>query len=728
MNLDQALITFIAESRELLEDMEAALLRMEGQGEGDPETVNAVFRAAHTIKGSAGLFGLDAVVAFTHVFENVLDALRDGRLAFGGELAALFLECGDHLQGLILRVEAGELDAPPPPVEAELLKRLRAFLADEGSKKAETAPPKTQLPREKEASVRPLGGNGVQTDHWHISLRFSPDVLRHGMDPLSFIRYLGTLGQVLHVQTLSDALPALTEMDAESCYLGFEIAFASEASKAEIEGVFEFVRDSADIHILPPNSQIEEYIRLIHELPEDDLKLGEILVRCGTLTDSELTRALADQRAGEEAGAARPLGEILVESQSVQAPVVDAALDKQQQIKTQKQQETRFIRVDADRLGQLINLIGELVITNASAQLQAQRAGLSDLIEATSSMARLVEEVRDSALSLRMVQIGATFSKFQRVVRDVSRELGKDIELIITGGDTELDKTVVERIGDPLTHLVRNSMDHGIESAEVRRARGKPATGRVILNAYHDSGSIVIEISDDGGGLNRERILKKALERGLIEPGHNLSDREIYQLIFEPGFSTVDQVTNLSGRGVGMDVVRRNINELRGSIELDSEEGKGTTIRIRLPLTLAIIDGFLVGVGASSYVVPLDMVKECVELRGEDMAKSTKGYLNLRGEVLPLVRLRELFDTRETAGGPRRENVVVVGYGDMKAGLVVDALHGEYQTVIKPLGPLFSGARGIGGSTILGTGDVALILDVPLLVHVASSHEPALTA
>jgi two-component system chemotaxis sensor kinase CheA len=327
-----------------------------------------------------------------------------------------------------------------------------------------------------------------------------------------------------------------------------------------------------------------------------------------------------------------------------------------------------------------------------------------------------------------MVQIGATFSKFQRVVRDVSRELGKDIELIITGGDTELDKTVVERIGDPLTHLVRNSMDHGIESAEVRRARGKPATGRVILNAYHDSGSIVIEISDDGGGLNRERILKKALERGLIEPGHNLSDREIYQLIFEPGFSTVDQVTNLSGRGVGMDVVRRNINELRGSIELDSEEGKGTTIRIRLPLTLAIIDGFLVGVGASSYVVPLDMVKECVELRGEDMAKSTKGYLNLRGEVLPLVRLRELFDTRETAGGPRRENVVVVGYGDMKAGLVVDALHGEYQTVIKPLGPLFSGARGIGGSTILGTGDVALILDVPLLVRVASSHEPALTA
>jgi two-component system chemotaxis sensor kinase CheA len=339
---------------------------------------------------------------------------------------------------------------------------------------------------------------------------------------------------------------------------------------------------------------------------------------------------------------------------------------------------------------------------------------MTDLMESTATLSRLVEEVRDSALALRMVQIGGTFNRFHRVVHDVSKELGKDIELIISGAETELDKTVVEKIGDPLTHLVRNAMDHGIEPAELRIARGKPAKGTLQLNAYHAAGSIVIEVSDDGGGLNKEKILAKAIERGLVAEGAILSDKEIYNLIFEAGFTTAESVSNLSGRGVGMDVVRRNIQALRGTVDLDSQEGLGSIIRIRLPLTLAIIDGFMVGIGNASYVIPLDMVVECIELRAWVNEGGDGQYLNLRGEVLPYRRLRDHFDI---AGEKmQRENVVVVRYGEHKAGLVVDKLMGEFQTVIKPLGKLFKGEKSIGGFTILGSGEVALIVDVPGLM------------
>ena len=322
-----------------------------------------------------------------------------------------------------------------------------------------------------------------------------------------------------------------------------------------------------------------------------------------------------------------------------------------------------------------------------------------------------------------MVQIGETFTRFRRVVRDVAKDLGKEIELSISGAETELDKTVVEKIGDPLMHLVRNSLDHGIEPAELRLARGKPACGRVSLNAYHDSGSIVIEVGDDGGGINRNKLRAKAIERELIDAGDTLSDKELINLIFEPGFSTAEQVSKLSGRGVGMDVVRRNITALRGSIEVESVEGQGTTFVIRLPLTLAIIDGFLVGIERTSYVIPLDAVVECIELKH---LSSERNFINLRGEVLPFVRLRELFAT--PGEPPARENIVVVQFGGQRAGIVVDQLMGEFQTVIKPLGRMFAHLRGIGGSTILGNGDVALILDVAALVQgVARTEEARLT-
>jgi two-component system, chemotaxis family, sensor kinase CheA len=708
MELDQVIQTFIAESRELLEDMENALLAVE-QAEDRSEMVNAIFRAAHTIKGSSGLFGLDHIVAFTHVVENVLDQVRGGTLAIDGPLIALLLACGDHIGALVDTVEAGQMTGDDETVQcgSPLLMRLRAYLGQAPSKEKESA---TVAVAEESVKVERIAGDEVHSDHWHISLRFGPEVLKNGMDPLSFLRYLGTIGTIVGIATLPDAIPEADAMDPECCYLGFEIAFRSDADKATIESVFEFVRDDCRIRILPPRSRIADYLKLLHELPESPERIGELLMRCGTVTAQELDAAVATQSA---VAPAQPLGQILIEQRSVQPEVVEAALTRQKQMRDAHAVENRSIRVDAEKLDQLINLVGELIIAGAGASLLARRSQAAELQEAMSKVSGLVEGVRDSALQLRMVKIGATFNRFQRVVHDVAGELGKDISLEVAGEDTELDKTVVEKIGDPLTHLVRNAMDHGIESAEVRLARGKPAKGTVRLDACHDSGSIVITVSDDGGGLKRERILAKAIERGLVETGHQLSDEEVYKLIFEPGFSTADQISNLSGRGVGLDVVKRNITALRGSVEVHSREGVGTTVTVRLPLTLAIIDGFLVEVGKSVFAIPLDMIEECVAYSAEP----GHDYTNLRGQVLPFIRLRELF---EVEGGPaRRENIVVLKHAGQKAGLVVDRLLGEFQTVIKPLGKMFGGVKCISGSTILGSGDVALILDVPALVQEA---------
>ena len=656
-----------------------------------------------------------------HVAESVLDKVRGGELRVDAELVALLLATGDHIRELVNNAaDGGELSDTVRETGLALIDRLNGYLGGEATAAAHAATSK--VPVEYELPHTTEGGGQVETDLWHISLRFGHDVLRNGMDPLSFIHYLGTLGDIHHILTLFDRMPAAHALDPESCYLGFEISFKSNADKVAIESVFDFVRDDCQIRILPPHSKITEYLQFIANMPGEELRVGEMLVRCGTLTPHELESALTLQRV-DGAERARPIGEVLVEAELVPPPVVAAALEKQRLVKESRSSEANLIRVDAEKLDQLINLVGELIIAGAGTTLIAKRAGVPELLEATATLSRLVEEVRDSALTLRMVQIGGTFSRFQRVVRDVSKELGKDIDLVISGADTELDKTVVEKIGDPLTHLVRNAMDHGIEAADVRLARGKPAKGTLQLNAYHDAGSIVIEVSDDGGGLNKERILKKAIERGLVSEGAVLSDQEIHNLIFEAGFSTADVVSNLSGRGVGMDVVRRNIQALRGTVDLDSVEGEGSTVRIRLPLTLAIIDGFLVGVGKATYVIPLDMVVECIELSAKDHDAGDKRFLNLRGKVLPYRRLREHFGAQGEAA--RRENIVVVRYGGEKAGLVVDRLLGEFQTVIKPLGSIFQHLQGIGGSTILGSGEVALILDVPgLMRQVVTGDEP----
>jgi two-component system chemotaxis sensor kinase CheA len=712
--MNQAIVqqTYIVESRELLRDMESALLQLEKTPQ-DAEAITAVFRAAHTIKGSSGAINFDAIVTFTHAMESVLDRIRSGKASIDGKLIALLLACGDHLSSLLDCLAADDRNAAFERVRAKgenLLGELGACLGE--------APAPSDSPRE--AQVERIGGATVASADWHISLRFGRNLLRNGLDPLSFIRYLGSLGKIGQVTTVFDAMPAAAEMDPESCYLGMELSFNGAVTKEAIEDVFEYLREDCAIRILPPHSRVGDYIDLINALPEDKTRLGELLVKSGALTQRELDEGLRAQAQG----AARKIGEILVGQGAVQGELVDAALEKQDLIKKNRAIESSFVRVRADKLDELITLVGELVIASAGTALAAQRADDVDTIEAASTMGQMVEEVRDRALKLRMVPIGETFSRFSRVSRDLCSELGKEVEIVLTGTETELDKSMVDRIADPLLHLVRNAVDHGIEPAALRRERGKPAAGKLHLNAYHDSGSIVIEVSDDGGGLDRKRILERAIERGLVAPGQTPGDDEIHRLIMQSGFSTAKTISNISGRGVGMDVVKRNIESLRGTLSIDSVEGQGTSFTMRLPLTLAIIEGFLVGVDKSSYVVPLEMVVECLELSAEDRARIAEtGYINLRGEVLPLLRLREVFEVQGEPG--RRENIVVVSYAGQRAGFVVDTLLGEFQTVIKPLGRLFERLSGISGSTILGNGEVALILDAPALVERAVGAEAA---
>lgn len=722
MDMDPELQAFAEESHELLGGVEDLLLQLEAEPDSD-ELVNELFRAVHTIKGASGLFGFDEVVAFTHQAESVMGRLRDGEIKLNDNLTSLFLGCRDHI--LLLSDNAINETALSEEDKSNGFK-----LYDELAKYLDHQDTQGSTPAEVEDLFDNSVDNSKQvaSDNWHISLRFGRDVLRMGMDPHSFLRYLQTIGDLTSLTTVYDDLPPIQEMDPESCYLGFEINLKSEARKEDIENVFEFVQEDCVIHILPPHSHIDRYIELIKSLPEENLRIGDILTMTGALTQRELEEALAaqneDRQQDEHKEKEHPLGEVVVAQGVVETEVVQAALDKQQQTTAKNAEAKQTIRVNADKLSDLIDLVGELVIASANTEVTARQAGDDNLVETTAALSFLVDEIRDTALNLRMVEIGATFNRFRRVVREVSRNLGKDIDLIIKGSDTELDKVVIDKIADPLMHLVRNSIDHGIGTPEQRREKGKHAKGTIELNAFHDSGNIVITISDDGNGLPKEKIRDKAIERGLIKPDHKLTDKEIYKLIFEPGFSTAESVTDISGRGVGMDVVKRNVDALRGQVDVESQEGVGSKFSIRLPLTLAIIDGFLTRVGQQTYVIPLDMVDECIEYSADSSTYVDSNFINLRGEVLPYIRLGKLFNDTDVVSNndkkAHKENIIVTKYAGKKIGFIVNELLGEYQTVIKPLGDVFKGLKGISGATILGNGEVAMIIDVPGLVQRAS--------
>ncbi|MBL8327459.1 MAG: chemotaxis protein CheA [Rubrivivax sp.] len=707
---------FLDEASDMLAQFEQALLVMETAPD-DAENLNAAFRAAHTIKGTAGMFGCEAVVTFTHEVETLLESLRAGKLDITEEIAAALLEGRDQMEALIAEVRMGTTSPQVQARSAELGQVIRRLYG--GSPVDADAAPAAAVADAPGAPAAVASTAGA----WHLSLRFGPDALRDGMDPLAFLRYLRTIGEVWHVQTLTESVPALEQMEPEACYLGFELRLKSERTRQEIESVFEFAREVASIEILDPGARPIDFDNLLDK-------------RCG---DDEAARSRllwiwlsqgVDIRLREEPPVPPEVAH-LVPAVTTSVPKIERRTENRERRGPARErraaEETRFVKVRADKLDHLIDLIGELVIAGSGAQMVANHEGSPAFLEATQRVADLVQATRDGALALRMVPVGETFARFQRVVRDTGKQLGKAIEFSVTGGDTELDKSMVEVLADPLMHLVRNSLDHGIEQPEERESNGKPRTGHLVLNAYHEAGSIVIEVIDDGRGLRRERILGKAIERGLISPEAQLSDPEVWQLIFAPGFSTADQVTDLSGRGVGMDVVRRNIESLRGQISLSSIEGQGTTTQIRLPLTLAMIDGFLTMVGSVYYVLPLAVVAECIDVPREcrDAPERTCGTFDLRGEVLPYLDLARFYGSE--TGDARRRSLIVVRDGSVRIGLVVDRLLGEHQTVIKPLAGIFRHLKALAGSTILGSGDVALVLDMQGLVAAATQAGAAIS-
>jgi two-component system chemotaxis sensor kinase CheA len=708
----EALPAFISEAQEQVASIEQLLLELEDDP-GDRDRLDALFRCAHTVKGSAGIFGLDRVVAFTHHVETLLDRVREGRLGLTPSLSTLLLKCNDEIRALV--------ELPPGMPEADEDRERRAALVERlRAESGDAAPPAAAEPVLVAAPAGPPGSR------WFVQVRFGSDTFRNGLDPLAVLAYLRGLGTVERIVCEHDAVPALDAIDPEACHLDFALELRTDAGRDAIEAAFSFVREDCTLSILEPGTTPEEIARRIDAMPGRD-RLGDILVEAGAISRAQLQQALRAQlETGVDGGPGTRLGEILETTSGVSPKVVAAALGKQQRSRESgASDDARFIRVQADRLDAVINLLGELVIAAAGASMLARQTRQGALIEANQAVGGLIEEIRNSTLQLRMVPIGETFSRFRRVVRDTAAELGKDVSLELVGTDTELDKSVVERIADPLMHVVRNALDHGLETPEQRVAAGKAPQGRLTLAACHEAGHIVIRIDDDGRGIQRDKVLQRAWDRGLVERGVVPPDAQVLMLIFEPGFSTAEKVTNLSGRGVGMDVVRRNIESLRGSVALSSEPGRGSRIEIRLPLTLAIIDGFLVGVGTSRFVFPLEAVVEVIEGAGAGAAIDAggRGTAELRGRVLPVVDLHALYGL----DGPRTErpSVVVIQAGTERFGVLVDQLLGQHQTVIKPLGRMFRSLRGMSGSSILGNGEVALIFDPATLGQLAAGA-PAL--
>ena len=711
--MTEELELFAEDTEEQLQFMENALLDATESGVDD-EKIGAIFRAMHTIKGTAGMFGFDDVVSFTHVAENLLDEVRKGNVEMTAEMLTLMLKSKDHVDALAqLSINEEEITEELTSEGEALLAELRSMmpgaapLVKTEEKAEEVVEENDQASEEKaqevDTSFPQATGDEVM---WHVSLRLKEDFFTTGMSVLSIFNFFNDMGEiVMNVPVLSN-IPSLKDLNPQKSYMGFEILFQSASSKEDIEEIFEFVEDDVDLVIFKQEDKAGLESLLAKRKSEN---LQAILVESGVY-EEDAFEAKATQK--------EPI--MIEEKEEVVEPikaVPPVSKKEPQKAPTKKKNVSKSssLRVDSHKIDVLINQMSEMVIANARIVEIAEKSESMELEESAALMNELLEQVRDGIMDIRMMQVGDSFAKLRRIVNDTAKKIGKDIDFVISGGETELDKTVIEKISDPLVHMLRNSVDHGVETPEAREAAGKSGKGRIDLRAYPDAGTIVIEIEDNGNGINKEKVLEKAIANGVVPANHNLSDKEIYELIFAAGLSTADKVSDISGRGVGMDVVKKNIEDLRGTIDIDSTPGKGSKITIRLPLTLAIIDGFLVQVGDTKYVVPLDMIQECIEL--DDEAKeSMKGnqFINLRGEILPLLNVHEYFNEEVYEGG--RENVLIVKYADKSVGLKVDELFGEHQTVIKPLGETFQQVPGISGGSILGSGEVSLIVDVPSLI------------
>jgi len=694
---EQHIATYREEASELLAELETSLLELEDNPQ-DNDLINRVFRAMHTIKGSGAMFGFDDIARFTHEVETVFDQVRNGKMQVTRCLLDLTLQARDQITSML------EASAGGPPADEANGQRIIDGLQ-------QLLPQVTKLQQEPVASAPAAVSAEADTSRtYRIRFKPLPEIMLSGTNPISLLNELRDLGSC-EVMAHLDTIPSLEQLIPEHCYFYWDIVLTTTRGTEAIKDVFIFVEDDCDLKI----DLIDD-----GSAPDADAgykKLGDILVERGDLSPVEMQKILSMQKR---------FGEILVEQGLVPASKVQSALLEQQQVKQARQERTTAtpaaaeatlsIRVPAERLDHLVNLVGELVTVQAHLTQIAGNRHDNEISAVAEEVERLISELRDTTLNMRMLPIGSTFSKFKRLVRDLSAELGKEIDLETTGAETELDKTVIEKLNDPLVHLIRNSIDHGVEMPEVRKAAGKPTKGIVHLAAVHSGDSVLVTIRDDGAGLDKERIRAKAIERGLITATTELTDKEIYNLIFAPGFSTAQKVTSVSGRGVGMDVVKKAIEALRGTIDIASEQGKGSTITLRIPLTLAIIETLLVRIDQSYFVLPLTMVEECIELTRADVQASHGRHLaHVRGELTPYINLRNEFEI--ATNQPDIEQIVILSVNGKRIGFVVDDVVGEHQTVIKTLGKLYRDVRGISGATILGDGTVALILDPGLLMQ-----------
>ena len=711
---------FKEEAYDLLRELEGSLLELE-ETPGELDLINQIFRALHTIKGSGAMFGFDDIAEFTHEVETAFDRVRNGEVQATPVLCGLALKARDQIR-VMLDSEAGEvLD---PDNREEILHELQEFISEAIPGEGDVE--ETAEPVEPE-SIEPE----MPSDTNAFVIRITPKDDAE-IDPSA-------------VESFFEELERIGELTVRSRHgetgAGWDLDLVTENTKDGVEDIFFFLNAEVEIKVseqgaaeeaepsgpdFEPEPVVEkivsEFMSTSFTEGDDEIepgkKIGEILIESGEVKAIDVEEALEEQKRAKD----KPLGQILTEKGKVRPETISRAVKLQDEAKLQdgqkkKQEALSSIRVAADKLDYLVDLVGELVIVQAQiTQVVSERSDPAMTLLAE-ELERLSDELRDSTLGIRMLPIGTSFSKFRRLVRDLSSDLGKRITLSTSGAETELDKTVIERLGDPLVHLLRNSIDHGIETPEEREAKGKPPQGNIMLAAEHSGGEVLIRITDDGRGMGSEMIRQKGIERGLISKDAELTEKELLKLIFEPGFSTATEVTNVSGRGVGMDVVKRAIDSLRGVIDIDSKPDAGTSITIRLPLTLAIIDGLQVRVENEYYVIPLSLVEECVELSREEVESSESGQriLHLRGEIVPYIHIRDWFDVE--GENPPIEQIVITGVEGSRVGIVVDTVIGEHQTVIKSLGRVYKDVEGISGATIKGDGSIALILDIPGLVR-----------
>jgi two-component system chemotaxis sensor kinase CheA len=673
---------FRTEAAELFEQIEAGLLDLL-EDLTNQSQIDAVFRGLHTLKGSGSMFGFEALAAFTHHCETAFDRVRKGEVQATAELVACVLDAQDHMKALVDNPNADHEEA-----SNRLLAKLHAAVGGPAGRGSVVPAPLGQSVQ-KDAPVAKQDQPAL--NRFKITFRLPANAMANGTNPLGLLDELCELGEASVVADTSKVPCLFADFDPRELYLGFVVTLSTDKGREAIEDVFIFVMDDMELSI--------ETVAPAGEQPVQ--AAGGQAVDQSPAAESTRTEAVDDQKS---------------------QPAPQAAANDARSAKA-----TENVKVPAERLDELMDRVGELVIAQSRLSQLAGSSADIQLRSVSEDVERLSGELRDTMMVLRMVPVGSLFTRFRRLVHDLARETGKSIELETEGETTEVDKTVIERLADPLVHLVRNSIDHGLEPPEERIAAGKNPTGVVKLAARQSSGEVIITITDDGRGINRDRVRAKAEASGLIQPGQSLLDQELLQLIFQPGFSTAAQVTNLSGRGVGMDVVKRTVEALRGVIDMRSEPGKGSTISLRIPLTLAIIDGLLVRVGTGCYVIPLSAVEECLELSvEEDMRSRGRSFISLRDSLVPFVRLRELFGTG-TPPDPFQK-MVVISTGDERVGLVVDQIIGDHQTVIKAMSKLHHDVVTFSGATILGDGSVALILDVSHLVQVGQNQEAQLRA